>query len=59
MVMLAEKLKILSEPACAASLVGAIGPLADETKSRNLGLIACGSNISVERWQSLVSKEQT
>jgi len=59
MVMLAEKLNILSEPACAASLVGAIGPLADETKSRNLGLIACGSNISVERWQSLVSKEQT
>jgi len=52
--ILAETINILPEPACAASLVGAMGPFANKCQGKNLGLIACGSNVSVERWQKLV-----
>ena len=42
------------EPACSASLAGAIGPLKDDIKGQNVGLIACGSNISPPRYQQLL-----
>lgn len=41
------------EPACAASLAGALGPARAMVEGRRVGLIACGSNISPERYDSL------
>lgn len=48
-----ENLRIIAEPACAASLAAVMGPLRDDLKGRNVGIIACGSNISLQRFQDL------
>ena len=55
--LLAETINLLPEPACAASLIGAMRPLSAKCYGQNLGLIACGSNVSVERWQKLVQSK--
>lgn len=47
-------LRIMSEPACAASLAAIIGPLREEIKGRNVGIIACGSNIGLDRYHQLM-----
>ncbi|MBE0414607.1 threonine/serine dehydratase [Yoonia sp.] len=47
-------LRITAEPACAASLAAILGPLADDLAGRHLGIIACGSNISLTRYQALM-----
>ena len=44
---------ILAEPACAASLAACLGPLRDEVAGRHVGLIACGSNIALDRFAEL------
>ncbi len=49
-----DVLGLLVEPACAASLAGAIGPLKNVIEGQNVGLIACGSNISLSRYQELL-----
>ncbi|KPU84529.1 hypothetical protein JI58_03315 [Marinosulfonomonas sp. PRT-SC04] len=49
-----ESLKLMVEPACAASLTGAIGPLKSRLEGKNVGLIACGANISRARFMQLV-----
>ena len=49
-----EVLKITAEPACAASLAALIGPLKDMATGRKVGLIACGSNISMARYEVLL-----
>ena len=49
-----DDLRILAEPACAASLAAIRGPLADDLEGRHVGIIACGSNISVDRWRRLL-----
>jgi threonine dehydratase len=49
-----EVLKITAEPACAASLAALIGPLKDMAAGRKVGLIACGSNISMARYEMLL-----
>ena len=49
-----DVLRLLAEPACAATLAAIRGPLADELAGRHVGIIACGSNISVGRWQRLL-----
>ena len=49
-------LKITAEPACAASLAALIGPLKESAAGRNVGIIACGSNISMARYNSLLEK---
>lgn len=49
-------LKITAEPACAASLAALIGPLKESAAGRNVGIIACGSNISMPRYNSLLEK---
>lgn len=48
-------LRITAEPACAASLAALAGPLADHFRGRSVGIIACGSNISIERYLALTS----
>lgn len=50
-----QVLRILAEPACAASLAAICGPLRDDLAGRHVGIIACGSNVSVPRWQALMA----
>ena len=47
-------LRITAEPACAASLAAVLGPLAGDLSGRHVGIIACGSNISLTRYQALM-----
>jgi len=49
-----ETLKLMVEPACAASLTGALGPLKSHCEGKNIGLLACGANISRARFMELV-----
>jgi len=52
--MMYTNLRIIAEPACAASLAAVVGPLRDDVKGRKVGIIACGSNIGLERFQTLI-----
>ena len=47
-------LRLTAEPACAASLAAVLGPLKDDLAGRQVGIIACGSNISLARYQVLM-----
>lgn len=47
-------LRITAEPACAASLAAITGPLKAELSGRRIGIIACGSNISLGRYGDLM-----
>jgi len=49
-------LRIVAEPACAASLAALIGPLAERVRGKSVGIIACGSNISLARYTQLLEK---
>ncbi len=50
-----DNLRITAEPACAASLAALIGPLRDRVAGRHVGIIACGSNISLARYVELMA----
>ena len=50
-----EKLNFIVEPACGSSLAACLGPLKDKVFKKNVALIACGSNISFERYNALIS----
>lgn len=50
-----QNLRITAEPACAASLAAVRGPLQDELVGRQVGIIACGSNISLDRYGALMA----
>jgi threonine dehydratase len=54
MVLYQDILRITAEPACAASLAALIGPLRDTLKGKHVGIIACGSNISLPRYATLL-----
>lgn len=45
---------IAAEPACVAGLAALTGPLREAARGRRVGLIACGSNISLARFGALV-----
>ena len=49
-----QNLQVIAEPACAASLAAFLGPLAEDLTDRHVGLIACGSNISLARYQEMM-----
>ncbi|KJZ20380.1 threonine ammonia-lyase [Loktanella sp. S4079] len=49
-----RKLRIMAEPACASSLAAMIGPLRQELAGKHVGIIACGSNISLARFNQLM-----
>ncbi len=51
----ADVLRIIAEPACAASLAAIKGPLRDDLRGRRVGIIACGSNIGIKRYQDLLA----
>ncbi|MEN0040982.1 MAG: threonine/serine dehydratase [Pseudomonadota bacterium] len=48
-------LKIIAEPACAATLAAVAGPLKERLAGKRVGIIACGSNISRAKFDRLVS----
>ncbi|WP_245541094.1 threonine ammonia-lyase [Yoonia vestfoldensis] len=48
-------LRIMAEPACAASLAAIMGPLRNDLAGRRVGIIACGSNISLARYATLIA----
>ena len=50
-----EKLNFFVEPACAASLAACTGPLEDRIFKKNVALIACGSNISFDRYKAIIN----
>ncbi len=45
-----DAFRIVAEPACAAALAGLLGPLRDRCRGKKVGIIACGSNISLPRY---------
>ena len=55
MLRMRESLSLMVEPACAASLAGACGPLRDRLMGKRVGVLACGSTISPERWDQNTS----
>jgi threonine dehydratase len=50
MLLMRHTLNLIAEPACTASLAATLGPLRDRVAGRRVGVLACGSNISVERY---------
>ncbi|WP_341366405.1 threonine/serine dehydratase [Yoonia sp. BS5-3] len=46
---------ITAEPACAASLAAIMGPLKHQLAGCKIGIIACGSNISIPRFAELTA----
>ena len=53
--LLIDGLKIMAEPACAAATAALCGPLRDRLAGKSVGIIACGSNISVEKFRALTT----
>ncbi|MBL4787016.1 MAG: threonine/serine dehydratase [Cohaesibacteraceae bacterium] len=53
MQLLHAGLKLAVEPGCAASLAAILGPLREVCEGKKVGIIACGSNISLERFAKL------
>ncbi|MEQ5829279.1 threonine/serine dehydratase [Sulfitobacter sp. NFXS29] len=47
-------LRLVAEPACAATLAAICGPLRDKCKGKKVAILACGSNISIERYQEIL-----
>ncbi len=50
MLQMRERLNLFAEPACAASLGATLGPLRERIAGKNVGVLACGSNISAARF---------
>lgn len=48
-------MKLMPEPACAASLAGALGPLRKKCEGKRVGLLACGANISLDRFAAMIA----
>ncbi len=52
-------LKLVAEPACAASAAALAGPLRATLAGKKVGIVACGSNISVEKHQRLIKENRS
>lgn len=52
-----DVLGLTVEPACASGLAGLLGPLRNVTAGKNVGLIACGSNIGLTRYQEILNSK--
>ncbi|MDB4778019.1 threonine/serine dehydratase [bacterium] len=64
MAIMFHELKLVTEPAAAATMAALLGPLKHETQSKRVGIIACGANIGrstfaeyVERGEYLLKDE--
>ena len=51
-------LRLAVEPAAAAGLAAATGPLREQLAGKRVGLIVCGSSIDAARWYELIAKPQ-
>jgi threonine dehydratase len=47
-------LKLVAEPACAASTAAVMGTLKEQLTNKRIGVIACGSNISLQKFTNLI-----
>ena len=56
MALLFGALKIAPEPACAATTAAMIGPLKEQLKGKNVAAIACGSNISEQKFGDFMQR---
>ena len=56
MLLMRDYLGLIVEPACATSLAGLLGPFRKHCRRKKVGIIACGSNISFERYNDILSK---
>ncbi|WP_419910958.1 threonine ammonia-lyase [Hoeflea sp.] len=54
MILMRDALKLVAEPACAAALAAATGPLRDQLTGKNVCVLACGSNIGAQRYNMLL-----
>ena len=53
MLLMRHALNLFAEPACTASLAATLGPLRTRVAGKRVGVLACGSNISPERFAAL------
>ena len=42
--LLFDELKLATEPACAAAMAAALGPLRERVTGRRVGVLLCGTN---------------
>ena len=52
--LMRDQLNLVVEPACVASLAGLLGPLKELVVGKAISVIACGSNISFDRYKKLI-----
>ena len=50
MLLMRHALSLIAEPACTASLAATLGPLRDRVRGKSVGVLACGANISPDRY---------
>ena len=55
MTLLYDGLKIVAEPACAATTAAICGPLRHALAGKNIGIVACGSNINLNKFNRLTA----
>jgi threonine dehydratase len=56
MAHLYRDMKLVAEPAAAASTAALLGPLRDRLRGRRVGLVVCGSNIDPARFAQLLER---
>ena len=49
-------LKLVTEPAAAATMAALIGPLKERTRGKRVGIIACGSNTDRETFTDYLKR---
>lgn len=54
--LLYDALKIAAEPACAATTAAICGPLRERLAGKRVGIIACGSNIGLQKFSALTDE---
>ena len=52
MLLMRNRLNLVAEPACAVSLGATLGPLRGRTAGKRVGVLACGSNIGQDRFET-------
>jgi len=55
MKIIAEELKMMVEPACAAGIAACLNPLKDELYGKRVGIVFCGSNMDINTFCGYVN----
>ena len=56
MLLLQQSAKLAVEPAAAAALAGALGPLRSELAGKRIGIVICGANIDQQSYSNLLAR---